>query len=167
MRTISLRFVLKLCIIYFLIFTFLGCDAFVRKFTRKPKKENLPQEELVLVPEEYKPTLSREELYRQYLLYWKSWQDELIEALNRKNNYKKQVSCADQALKNLVQLKQYLNEEKNKKLDVYLAQLKDLRDSIADDDYSIDLPNYRSTAERIRRAVLREFSYNKVKNSLI
>lgn len=167
MRTIRLRFVLKLCIIYFLIFTFLGCDAFVRKFTRKPKKENLPQEELVLVPEEYKPTLSREELYRQYLLYWKSWQDELIEALNRKNNYKKQVSCADQALKNLVQLKQYLNEEKNKKLDVYLAQLKDLRDSIADDDYSIDLPNYRSTAERIRRAVLREFSYNKVKNSLI
>ena len=36
------------------LFTLIGCAAFVRKFTRKRKKEDLPQEEMVLAPEEWK-----------------------------------------------------------------------------------------------------------------
>ncbi|MBM3255730.1 MAG: hypothetical protein FJZ08_05460, partial [Candidatus Omnitrophica bacterium] len=61
--------------IYLLLVSFLGCEAFVRKFTRKSKKEDLHREEMVLAPQEYqKPKLSKEEEYRQYLLYWKSWQ---------------------------------------------------------------------------------------------
>ena len=40
----------------FLILNMIGCEAFVRKFTRKAKKEQ--REEMVLVPQEYqKPKL--------------------------------------------------------------------------------------------------------------
>jgi hypothetical protein len=152
--------------VFFLIFNLIGCDAFVRKFTRKPKKEDIPQEELVLVPEEYKQTMSKEELYRQYLLYWKSWQDELIEALSRRTNYKKQLSCAQQAINNLLALKPLLNEEKNKKLDVHINQVSDLRDLIRDDNYCLNIPTYKVTAERLRRAILRDFSFDKIKGSL-
>lgn len=163
---IKLKRFLYLFGILLLIVNLVGCDAFVRKFTRKPKKEDIPQEELVLVPEEYKQTMSNQELYRQYLLYWKSWQDELIEALGRRTNYKKQLSCAQQAINNLVQLKPLLNEEKNKKLDIYINQAADLRDLIQDDNYCLDIPTYKAAAERLRRAILRDFSFNKIKGSL-
>ena len=64
------------CSLFVMVCGLTGCEAFVRKFTRKPKKENLPQEELILVPEEYKgPNLTKEELYRQNLLFWGCWQD--------------------------------------------------------------------------------------------
>ena len=56
-----------------------GCEAFVRKFTRKNKNETLAQEELVLTPEIYKNTASKEEQYRQYFIYWKAEDEELID----------------------------------------------------------------------------------------
>jgi hypothetical protein len=150
----------------FFILTSLGCDAFVRKFTRKPKKENLPQEEMVLVPEEYKGVeMTREELYRQYFLFWKSWQDELINALYDKASHKRQLSCAEEALKNLEDLRELLNEEQKKKLDIYISQSKELQGFIAKDLYGSDRAFNAQKAERLKRNILRDFSYSKVKDS--
>lgn len=146
--------------------TLLGCEAFVKKFTRKPKKEQ-PPEEMVLVPEEY-PSLfkNKEEAYRQYFLYWKSWQDELINALLVGMSQKKQLSCADEAIKNLTEIKKLLIEEKQKELDSYIVELTNLRDNIKNDPYSNNAIKNRSTAEMLKRNVLQDFSYLKIKNSL-
>ena len=153
---------------YSLLFTMLGCDAFVRKFTRKSKKTNLPQQELVLVPEEYKsPKMTKEEVYRQYFLYWKSWHDELINSLSVNSSNKKQIDCANEALKNLDSLRGTLQEAKQKKLDIYINQLKDLKKEIAEDLYGNNISSNRLTAERIRRSILRDFSYNKIKAHLV
>lgn len=161
----------KICLlssIFCLLLSLTGCDAFVRKFTRKPKKENLPREEMVLSPIEYEaPKMSKEELYRQYLLYWKSWHDELIESLSSGSNRKKQFDCAAEAIKNLEQLKILLNEDAQKRLAVYLKQLTDLTDSIKKDTYASDVSSHRLNAERIKRNILRDFSYSKIKESLI
>ncbi|MDD4898991.1 MAG: hypothetical protein PHT31_02795 [Candidatus Omnitrophica bacterium] len=143
-----------------------GCDAFVRKFTRKKKKENLPREEMVLEPQEYKQTMSKEQLYRQYFLYWQSWQDELVEALARSTNHKKQVSCADQAMKNLIYLRNMLGGEKQKQLDVLVAQLKDLQDAVKLDTYGTNAFINRGTADRLKMRIKREFSYDKVKGHI-
>jgi len=154
--------------ICFLIFSLIGCDAFVRKFTRKSKKEELPQEEMVLSPEEYKgPNMTKEELYRQYFLYWKSWQDELIAALSYNGNYKKQLGSADEAINNLENLRSLLNLKMQKKLDAYINQLKDLRDSIKKDPYGNNVANNRLTSERIKMDILHDFSYRAVKDYLI
>lgn len=154
--------------ICFLILNLIGCDAFVRKFTRKKKKENLPQEEMVLVPEEYKsPQMSKEELYRQYFLFWKSWQDELSESLLQRKSQKKQIDCAEEAIKNLVSLRGLLNEEKQKKLDVYIVRLKGLKDEISKDLYSNNAASSYQSAERIKRNILKDFSYNKIKDFLV
>jgi hypothetical protein len=150
---------------YSLLVTLIGCEAFVRKFTRKSKKEEA-QEEMVLAPEEYKPNINKEELYRKYLLYWKSWQDELIESLLQMKSHKKQVDCIEEAIKNLVNLRGLLNAEKQKKLDVYLTRMQELKDTIVQDIYGNNARIYVQSAERLKMDILRDFPYNKIKDYL-
>lgn len=163
---------IKFLILYFILITMVfelcACEAFVRKFTRKPKKEQLPKEEMVLVPEEY-PSLpmSKEELYRKYLFYWKSWQDELIQSLSKGSNHKKQISCIEESIKNLKALRELLKEKTQKKLDVYIEELESLRISILKDVHGINLQANRIVAEKIKRNILKEFSYNKIKDYLL
>lgn len=156
-------------VILLLIFSLIGCDAFVRKFTRKHKKSDSEREELVLVPQEYKNTMSKEQIYRQYFLFWKCWQDELIEALNNTAalNHKKQVSCAEEALKNLVQLRTLLNSAEQKRLDICIGQLSDLKEAIKQDTYGGNFAMNRWKAEHIKMRILREFSFDKIKKSLV
>ncbi len=157
-----------LIISYALIITnLLGCEAFVRKFTRKPKKDESRKEEMILVPEEYKGSqMSREELYRQYFMFWRSWQDELINYLSKGANHKKQVNCITEAIKNLVNLRPLLNEYKRNKLDTYISQLNDLKSLITQDVYGNNFDRNRQKAERIKRNILKDFSYPEVKNDL-
>ncbi len=146
--------------------TLIGCEAFVRKFTRKPKKQI--EEVMVLAPQEYKgPLMTKEELYREYFLFWKSWQDELIGALTGKKSLKKQIDCAGEAIKNLVNLRALLKEEKQKKIDIYIIELKGLQDEIAKDLYGSSIPLHTRGAERIKRNILRDFPYKKIKDFLI
>lgn len=153
-----------------LVFSLLGCESFVRKFTRKPKKDRYKKQEMVLNPEEYKgPEMSKVELYRQYFLFWKSWQDELIAALSdRVNlNHKKQLDCAQEAMRNLAQLKALLNEQKQKELDAYLIKASEMVVSIEEDVYGAGSNGNRFSAEQLKRNILRDFSFEKVKNCLI
>ena len=165
-RNFLQAFLLATCCL--LLATLIGCDAFVRKFTRKPKKEKVEEEVMVLAPEEYKgPQMTQEEIYRQYFLFWKSWQDELIISLSEGGNRKKQIDCTEEAIKNLQNLRELLQETKKKTLDVYINQLESLRDSIRSDLYGSNVAMNRQNAERIRRNTLRDFSYQKIKNDLL
>lgn len=157
-------FIFAVC--YLVLVLLIGCDAFVRKFTRKPTKEK-PPEEMVLVPEEYSSLFkTKEEAYRQYFLYWQSWQDELINALLSKLSHKKQLSCIDEAIKNLTEVRNLLAEEKQKALDPYLERLTALRGAIEEDTYSNNTDNNRYKAEVLKKDILRFFSYPKIKNEL-
>jgi len=161
-----LKNILFAFVVYFVILNFVGCEAFTRKFTRKSKNENLPQTEMVLVPEEYRDTMGKEELYHKYFLFWKSWHDELINSLSIGANHKKQIGSANEAIKNLEQLKAYLNAEKQKELDIYLNQLKTLKELITKDAYGSNYSVNRYTAESIRRSILRKFSYSKISKDM-
>ena len=159
--------------VYCLLSTVLlcGCDAFVRKFTRKKNKDKEEEVELVLAPQEYKaPQISKEDLYHQYFLFWKSWQGELIETLNsgsnQINNHKKQVSTIKESISNLQELRKLLQGEAQKKLDVYIEKMKNLQTLIVDDPYGSNLTSSRLKAEDLRSSILRKFSYRKVKDSL-
>jgi len=148
-----------------LLVTLLGCDAFVRKFTRKQKKQEAPQEEMILAPQEYlKPQMDKEEEARQYFLFWKSWQDELIESLSQGASHKKQVACLRQATENLMNLKGFLNEEAQGKLELHIAQLRRFSDSLNNDLYGNNAAANLRSAERIKRDILKDISYSKIKN---
>jgi hypothetical protein len=158
---------LLLVIICSLLVTTLGCDSFVRKFTRKSKKDKDNAQELVLAPQEYRPPkISKEDAYRKYFLYWKSWHDELINALSGGISNKKQLACIIQAIDNLEELKKTLQQVRQNKIDTYINQLKDLKGDITQDLYGNNIMANRMTAERIKRNILRDFSYEKIKDNL-
>jgi len=150
---------------YLLLVTLIGCEAFVKKFTRKPKEEK--KEEMVLVPEDYKDNMTPEERYRQYFLFWKSWQDELITSLLEDRSPKKKLDCIEQAIKNLDELRKLLKDEKKQKLlDKYILQSERLKDMISDDIYGKNNNQNRARAESIKISVARCFTYSEVKASV-
>ncbi len=150
----------------FLLLGLVGCESFTRKFTRKSKKTDQAVQ-MVLVPEEYKGSnMTKEELYRQYFLYWKAWQDELINALTQKASLKKKIDCAGEALKNLVNMKMQMVPQAQKNFDPAIARLADLLASMKNDVYgSNDAANCRA-AEQIKSNIQRDFIYPKVRNYL-
>jgi len=160
------RRIIFIAVFIFYLVSLSGCEAFVRKFTRKPKKDQLQREEMVLEPEEYKSTMTKDQEYRQAFLYWKSWQDELINALEKDANYKKLIVSTEQAIENAEQMRSLLISEKQKKLDNYLSRLRGLKSLITSDTYITNYARHKSIAERIKMDMLRDFAYNKVKDSL-
>jgi len=150
-----------------LLVNLVGCEAFVRKFTRKSKKAESP-EEMVLAPQEWKgPQMTKEEQYRQYFVFWKSWHEELINALLQDASQKKKIDCGQQAMKNLLGLRSLLNESKQKQLDVYLRQLADLLSGIKSDIYGTSGNSYRQASERLMMNIQQRFAYNDIKNDLL
>lgn len=148
-----------------LLFSTLGCEAFARKFTRKSKKTQ--HEEMVLAPEEWKgPKASKPERYEQYFIYWRSWQNELSSAFLTNTSQKKKIDCAQQAKKNLVNMRFLLNESKQRQLDVYLKQLEDLLGGIKSDIYGSSNNSFRETSERLKNSIELNFAYSHVKNDI-
>jgi hypothetical protein len=162
----GIKRILSVLVCCFLLLDLLGCESFVRKFTRKSKKSNQAVE-MVLVPEEYKgPNMTKEEIYRQYYLYWGSWQDELINALVQKSSLKKKIDCGQEALKNLVSMKMMLVEGAQKNFDSEIAKLNDLLDSMKSDVYGSRDNRNLQAAERIKYNIHKNFIYPKIKNYL-
>jgi hypothetical protein len=142
-----------------------GCEAFTRKFTRKSKKSEQAVQ-MVLVPEEYKSNLTKEELYRQYFLFWKSWHEELENALTQKSSLKKKTDCAQEALKNLINMKTMLVDGMQKNIDVYVNKTIELLAAIKSDIYGTNDSRNLQAAERIKMDIHKEFIYPKIKNYL-
>ncbi len=143
-----------------------GCESFARKFTRKSKKTEQAVE-MVLVPEEYKgPNMTKEEIYRQYFLLWKSWQDELINALTQNASLKKKIDCAQEALKKLVNMRGLLIAPAQKNLDLYIAKSRDLISDMQSDIYGSNDNRNIQAAERLKADIQRGFIYPKIRNYL-
>lgn len=150
----------------FLLLDLVGCESFARKFTRKSKKSD-QQVEMVLAPEEYKgPNMTKEELYRQSFLYWKSWQDELINALSQKASLKKKIDCAQEALKHLAKMKMMLVADAQKNLDVYISKSTDLLSSMKADTYGAKDERNFQAAQLIKSNIDKGFVYSKIQNYL-
>lgn len=158
--------ILTVLLFAFLLVDLLGCEAFTRKFTRKSKKSDAPIE-MVLVPQEYTgPNLTKEQLYRQHYLYWGSWNDELINALTLKSSLKKKVDCAQEALKNLVNMKMMLVPDAQKNFDVEIAKFNALLADIKSDIYGTNDSWNLRLAQRLKASVHKGFVYAKIRNYL-
>ncbi|MDD5669220.1 MAG: hypothetical protein PHE58_04220 [Candidatus Omnitrophica bacterium] len=143
-----------------------GCDTLSKKFIRKSKKEKAAVQ-MVLEPEVYTgPVMTREERYRQAFMFWQNWHDEFIAALIQDGNRKKQIDTSEEALKNLKAMQGQLVAGKQEILEGYIRRLRDLEDMVKQDIYGQNVSQIRSAAERLKRDILRDFSYTDVKNEL-
>lgn len=150
------------------IFFLTGCESLQKKFTRK-RKSSKTQEEMVIVPRDYEANpLANDVRYKQYFVYWKSWNQELVSALNDQASYKKIISCVEQARMNLEKMTTLLKDEKAKELDVYLKKTDILKLQIQN---AKTLPptymtSLRYTADRILSSVNRQFDLSKMREYL-
>lgn len=150
----------------FLALHLLGCEAFTRKFTRKSKKTDAATE-MVLIPEQYRgPDLTQEEIYRQHYLYWSGWQEELINALAVKASSKKKLDCAQQAMKNLMNMQAMLVADAQKNFDPEITKFNDLIADLNSDAYGTNDRRNLRIAERIKSNIHKNFIYPKIKNYL-
>ncbi len=149
-----------------LVISLAGCEAFVRKFTRKPKDE--VKEAPLLEPQQYPDgTLTKEQLYRDYYTFWESWTDELEDSLVRGTNFKKLKQCANEALDNLAKLQSLLKEEKGIKLQKCVADFTKVKDRVFSGDLTYSERDLlKDRVSRIKNQVHRDFVYSKAKNDL-
>jgi len=160
------RYVFLFLVYFALVWLFLGCDAFVRKFRRKPKQD-FTQKEMILVPEEY-PSLfaNPEDAYRQYFSFWQAWHMEFINSLKESSSHKKKIFCLNEAIKNLNLLKDLLKLEKQQDLDKYIHKLEELKAELSKDIYTMRVNWYTQRAETIKKEIFVNFSYPKIKGCL-
>jgi len=134
-----------------------------RKFARRKKDE--PKTPAIVTTYDYPIEKRVDELYKKRFLFWKSWQGELIDRIG--DGYKKRTECYNELMQNLLEMQKYLNDEKYKELDAFIAQIKTVDEPVK----KIDLTNnekYKISQllEKTKRLIDKRFSYSKVKNSL-
>ncbi|HAJ56946.1 MAG TPA: hypothetical protein DCL35_04165 [Candidatus Omnitrophica bacterium] len=150
------------------IFLVTGCETLRKKFVRKRKKTE-STEPMVIVPRDYSAhPFPSDVLYKQYFVYWKSWNQELVSSLIDKLSYKKILDCAQQSLVNLRKMKDLLADEKANELQVYIDRTQDLEARI---EHAKNLPPSQMNmlkydAERILSTVNRNFDSRKMKDHL-
>jgi hypothetical protein len=149
----------------FLLLDLWGCESIVHKFTRKSKNPSHAVE-MVLAPEEYKPSANKEEVYRQYYLYWGTWYDELINALTQSASLKKKLDCAQEALKNMVSMKMMLVPQAQKNFDRDISRMNALLADMKSDAYGQNDSRNLRAAEKIKASVHLGFVYPKIRNYL-
>jgi len=148
---------MRLITVFFIIgilFVSAGCESFSRKFTRKSKKEKEQTVEMVLAPEEYSASgLSPADSYRQNLLYWGSWYDELLFELSAGGNRKRQLYCLDEAVKSLRVCVQLAGSGAGSGPEGYINKLLKLRGDIEADVYGRRAESFRQPAETLKKEI--------------
>lgn len=150
------------------VFLLTGCETLRKKFTRKRKKAE-STEAIVIVPRDYSAhPFPNDVLYRQYFIYWKSWNQELVSSLTDMENYKKIKSCADQALVNLKKMQTYLREDKAQELELYVKKTSDLLLRIEQAKFlpPAQTRALRYDADRILSSVNKKFDFSSMKDHL-
>ena len=147
---------------------FCGCESFARKFTRKQNKQDSPREEMVLTPDVYSDKYAnKEDAYRQYFMFWSSWQDELIDSLSDQSpNIRRQLDSIQEAINNLSQMHDLLSADHQAKADSYLVAMNLLKMEISKDIYGNNIWSNCKQAESLKRQINRDLQYKQVKEYL-
>jgi len=139
-----------------------GCSPeWKKKFTRKSKTTTKKMPRIYQVKKyDVKPSI---ELYKKHYVYWKTWQDELVEVIGE--NAKKDKRCIEEIVGQLGDMQNILVPEKADKLETHIEVMRKVADTIRDGDLSPTTRDYvRRKLEREERYIKRDFGPNKVRN---
>lgn len=139
----------------------LGCDAFVRKFTREKKNQDMV--EPVLTPEDHVGLFfDNETKYKNYFAYWRAWQDELIQSMYQ-GSEKRKLYCINQAVENLELMAGLLTPEHQKEINDYIKKMNIIRRDIESESI-LDENMMRQKLVNIRLSINNKLHYSKVKD---
>ena len=143
-----------------------GCSGTWRKKFVRGKKGEV-QQGPILQPYDYKREFTNNQLYVNNYTFWRNAESELIKSVKSKDSSKKIKNQAGYAMVDIRKLSTLLVNEQASKLEPYILELEEMIEKI-------DQPNYVSSnsnalASRLSkhyRAVSRDFSYQRMKNSI-
>ncbi len=160
--TKKLTYLLLIC----LLVTSAGCETLPRKFIRK-KKEPAHTSAIMFTDEGgSQKSFSNEYYYKMHYTLWKTWHDDMI--LNLTGNAKKLTRCTDEAYSHLEQMQSYLKPEKGVELKASLDELNKYRTRIKSQSLSrSEAATFKSDLDRIRRQVVNNYYYDKVKEDVL
>ena len=153
------------CLVLMFVLQASGCETLRKKFTRKRKPQST-QETMIVSPRDYGAhPFPNSVMYKQYFAYWKSWNQELVTALNDKASDKKVLDCVNQSIINIQKMMTYLKYDQAAALSVYVKQTQALQQRIQSKPGlpTEEARRFRYTAERILSCVNREFDPTKMK----
>ncbi len=157
----------SLLIVSTLLFSITGCEAFRKKFVRKPKREK--EVKVVINPREYESDYSVEKAYKQYFLFWRISQEELLGLLNaQEGNRKRLLYSAKRVVENLEQMRQFCLPEKQARLDEFIKIQQDVVRQL--DRYDLSRGRrlrVRSILKQQKRQIQNEFSFGRIQEYLI
>jgi len=154
---------IKYIVILILCISLTGCAALQRKFVRKKKKEE--KISAVITTHDYSKELRVDELYKKHFVFWKSWQSELIDKMDF--NYKKRVTCFDNIIESLNEMRKYLADSKAEELEQFIKEIKSIDPDIKKKRLSKNRKyKMKRLLERTKRQIDKNFSYAEVKDQL-
>ena len=151
---------------YFLLLTTLfGCEAFRKKFVRKPKEKEV---KIVVETYEYEAE-SAEKTYKRFFLFWRAAHEEMINSLKSQDgNRKKLVFAAEKIIENLQQMRQLLMPQMQARLDTFISEQKDIARQL--NRFKLQhaqLIRIKSMLEKQRRQIQKEFNYKHIQEYLV
>ncbi|MCX5715937.1 MAG: hypothetical protein NTV07_03580 [Candidatus Omnitrophica bacterium] len=128
-----------------------GCGAqWKKKFVRKRAPQEGPEQVFVYEPKDYRPE-PNPVLYKRSFVFWKSWQEELINRLGE--NRAADVRGFEEVLKNLDEMKGCLKDQKAAELEMYRKKLYDFYKTYKEDD--LDKPAAMHMQQDLDRLMLK------------
>lgn len=152
----------KLLLIFALVISVGGCASFKKKFVRKPKETEKPTP--IVHTKDYTQEYGNLLLYEKHYLFWKYWQEELINTLSSKSsNRKKEIRSSHSALDELKALGNYLNPEGAKLLAPYIIELENITKRLLSRKHiGSQVSKFKRELEKHKRNVQRTFFYKDV-----
>ena len=152
---------------YFLLSTSLcGCEAFRKKFVRKPKREK--EVKVVVDTQEYKSRYSKEADYKRYFLFWRISHQELTNLLDdQEASRKRLLFTAKKIVENLEQMRQLLLPEQQSRLDTLISKQKEIIRQLDRRQLErVQKLRIKSILKKQKRQIQKEFHYQAIQEYL-
>lgn len=134
-----------------------GCADLRNKFIRKKKEKPQAKRYYAVKTYHVRPSI---ELYTKRYVLWKTWHDELEAVLNN-SNFKKPRMAAEQALSNMIDMRNMLVDEKADLLQKYVDDMTFVEKTIKKQKVTPgNQTQLQKRIEIIGADVKRKFSYN-------
>jgi len=145
-----------------------GCEPLRKKFVRKKKQDRTKEVIPVLEPVDYpRDAYSVDSLYRHHYSLWKVWHKDLMVSLTEGDSDKRIIQTLDQLTLQLQSLQALVNVDRKDRLDEFIAQVQGIRKSYDKPAAIRNKVTLKNQAISIDRRFRDEFSYHKVRESLV
>lgn len=136
-----------------------GCETLKKKFTREPKKYKKPA--IAVYEDGAAQAYPNSVLYQSHYVLWKSWQDELMNALG--GNHKKETECAGGALSEMKSMKRLLNETGQVAIEPFVLELGNLASRVESGNLSFaSMRQLKNELDQHKLRFEKKFHYHKI-----